>query len=327
LRKRIWRMSEDKFETVRPRLTFSSDEVIVTAVEGEKVKDEFRITTEEETPIRGIVYSSNPYVRLPKTQFDGYEITIPFEVRGSHYKEGDHLQGYFTIVYNGGEHRLPFDVLFEVEKLFASTGEITSLEDFAELAKGHWSEAMQLFYSQKFARFMEKRDIQERLLYEGYSKALPSSANLEEFMVSAGVKPSVNFSVRERQEKFYHVTENRKETLLINKSSWGHIEIDIKSDNDFVTVETEKVTSDYFLGSTMLLNYYIHKNRMHDGKNYARITISCKGTIHEVEIMATFDREDAEHEWSHRRRKHEMVLLTNTYEDYRFRRITTGGLV
>ncbi len=324
MRKRIWRMSEDKFDNRRPKLTFSEEHILLTGVEGKKLSGEFSIASPEDYPIRGIVYCSNPYIRILNPQFDGTDVTIRFEVKGQNYKEGDQLQGYFTIVYNGGEHRLPFDVHFEREKLFCSTGEITSLADFVELAKGHWNEAMNLFYSDAFARFMRDKSIQERLLYAGYRRAVPSAANLEEFMVSTGLKNPVTFSVKEREEQFYRVTENRKESLLISKSSWGFIEIDIESDNDFVTVENDKITSDFFLGSTMVLNYYIHKNRMHNGKNYARITFSCKGTIYEVTIMATFDERDEEKVWNHRQMKHEQVLLTKTYEEYRFRRITTG---
>ena len=324
MRKRIWRMSEDKFDNRKTKLLFPSETLEIVGQEGTKIQGEFSFSSGDDIPLRGIVYSSNPYVRVLKPQFQGTDITIRFDVLGQHYAEGDYLRGYFTIVYNGGEHRLPFDVQFQGERLLCSTGEITSLTQFAEFAKGHWNEAMQLFYSKSFAGFMERQDIQYRLLYTGYRRALPSSANLEEFLVAAGLKEAVSFSVNEREVNFYGVTENRKETLLISKSAWGHVEITVESDNDFVTVEKDFITSDYFLGSTMLLNYYIHKNHMHAGKNFARITFSCKGIIHEVQVMATFDREDATREWNHRQMKREMMLLTQVYEDYRFHRITTG---
>lgn len=324
MRKRIWRMSEDKFDNQIPQLILPADTLEFVGDEGKKLQEELRFSCSEGSHIRGMVYSSNPYVRILKPQFDGTDITVPFEIRGQHYVEGDHLRGYFTIVYNGGEHRLPFDVQFKAEKLMSSVGEIASLKDFAELAKGHWSEAMKLFYSDAFAKFIRKFGVQERLLYAGYRRAIPSSANFEEFLVSAGLKEAVTFSVKEGQRNFYRLTENRKETFMISKSNWGYIEIDIDSDNDFVTVEKEHITSDFFLGSTMILNYYVHKNRMHAGKNYARITFSCKGTIYEITIMATFDREDEEYQWNYRQQNREKVLLTQTYEQYRLQRITTG---
>ena len=208
-----------------------------------------------EVSIRGIVYSSNPYVRIVKPQFDGMEATIRFEVLGQDYQEGDRLTGYFTIVCNQRECRLPFDVQFEADRLYASTGEITSLSDFASLAQGHWAEAMQLFYSQAFEKFIARQEKAVRMVYTGYRKALPSSANLEEFLVAVGLKDAVDFTVRERKEEFYRVSENRKETLVVARYA-GLYQDHGESDGPFVTVEKDLITTDYFLGSTMLRNYY-----------------------------------------------------------------------
>ena len=280
--------------------------------QGERLQGEFFMHSTNEVSIRGIVYSSNPYVRIVKPQFDGMEATIRFEVLGQDYQEGDRLTGYFTIVCNQRECRLPFDVQFEADRLYASTGEIASLSDFASLAQGHWAEAMQLFYSQAFEKFIARQAKAVRMVYTGYRKALPSSANLEEFLVAVGLKDAVDFTVRERKEEFYRVSENRKETLVVAKNTWGYIEITVESDSSFVTVEKDLITTDYFLGSTMLLNYYIHKNRMHAGINRARITFSCKGTVRVIDIMATFDQEDEKKEFPWRRDKVCLADLTDT---------------
>lgn len=325
LRKRIWRMSEDKFDNRRPQIAFSEETVTLVGKQGERLQGEFGMHSTNEVSIRGIVYSSNPYIRIPKPQFDGMEATIRFEVLGQDYREGDRLTGYFTIVCNQRECRLPFDIQFETEHLYASIGEIATLEDFATLAQGHWSEAMQLFYAAPFEKFISRQEKTVQMVYTGYRKALPTAANLEEFLVAVGVKDAVDFTVRERKEAFYRVTENRKETLVIAKNTWGHIEIAVESDSPFVTVEKDVITTDYFLGSTMLLNYYIHKNRMHAGINRARITFSCKGTIRVIEIMATFDCEDEIKEFPWRRDKKCLAQLTEIYKKYRFREITTGA--
>lgn len=317
-------MSEDKFDNRRPQIAFSEETVTVRGRQGERLQGEFSMRSTNEVSIRGIVYSSNPYVRIVKPQFDGMEATIRFEVLGQDYQEGDRLTGYFTIVCNQRECRLPFDVQFEADRLYASTGEIASLSDFASLAQGHWAEAMQLFYSQAFEKFIARQEKAVRMVYTGYRKALPSSANLEEFLVAVGLKDAVDFTVRERKEEFYRVSENRKETLVVAKNTWGYIEITVESDSPFVTVEKDLITTDYFLGSTMLLNYYIHKNRMHAGINRARITFSCKGTVRVIDIMATFDQEDEKKEFPWRRDKECLADLTDTYKAYRFRQITTG---
>ncbi len=324
MRKRIWRMSEDKFDNRKPKLDYEADCVVVTGVYGQKLSGTFQFKTQDALPIKGIVYSSNPYVRVVTPQFHGAECSISYEIRGNHYHEGDTISGYFTICYDGGVDRLPFDVLIKRPKLLSSYGEIQTLADFTELAKGHWTDAFQLFYSPLFEQFIETLDISVQLLYKGYKRAKATSANLEEFLVSAGQKPAIEFSVDEQSKAFYDVSENLKESIVLTKSAWGYIEISVTTDCDFITVEKERVTTDYFLGSTMTLNYYIHKDRLHAGKNYGVIQFECKGKIKKLQIMATTDGQDMTYVWQTRQINHEKILLTQEYEKYRFRQITTG---
>ncbi len=324
MRKRIWRMSEDKFDNRRPKLILSTDALDLVARPGEPFTGSFSFKSQDEQPIKGLIYSSHPFVVVNTSVFSGTEVNVSFQLRGKHYREGDRLDGCFTIVYNGGEHRLPFAVVFQAEKLKCSRGEINTLADFAELAKTNWSEANRIFYSQGFADFMASRPVAEQLLYEGYRKAIPSPRNLEEFLVSCGCKPRISFKVDKNNIDYYLVSENLKESLEITKSAWGYISMKVTVDAPFITVEQQEVNTDYFLGSMMTLNYYIHREKLHQGKNYGRITISAGGQVQEVEIMATTMGEEEEKLWARHQVSRELALLTSTYVDYRFRRITTG---
>ena len=70
------------------------------------------------------------------------------------------------------------------------------------------------------------------------------------------------FDIKEEQREYYDLRENQKETIVITKDNWGFISIQVASDSDFVTVEKEQVTSDFFLGNRMELSFYIHKERL-----------------------------------------------------------------
>lgn len=324
MRKRIWRMSEDKFENQKPQLSLSADKIETIGIEGNVISDEFVITSVGDIPIKGLVYSSNPYVRVSKPQFEGTQVVVRYEVRGCKLSEGDHLEGYFTIMCNQIEHRLPFDIKIYSKTVVSSIGEITSLQDLANLAKGHWNEAMQLFYSSAFEEYVSRQNVELELLYQGFRRAVPSSTNMEEFMVTAGLKEAVTYNINETKEEFYEVRENRKEKIEVTKNTWGYIEIKVESDSDFVTVEKDVVTSDFFLGGSMELNYYIHKDRMHAGKNLCRITFESKGVVKTIEIMATADaREDADL-GTVSADEYRKLQISKLYEDYRFHRITTG---
>ena len=54
-------MSEDKFENQKPQLSLSADKIETIGIEGNVISDEFVITSVGDIPIKGLVYSSNPY--------------------------------------------------------------------------------------------------------------------------------------------------------------------------------------------------------------------------------------------------------------------------
>ena len=61
MRKRIWRMSEDKFDNRRTKLILPSEKLEIIGKEGGKVSGEFSFSSGDDIPLKGIVYSSNPY--------------------------------------------------------------------------------------------------------------------------------------------------------------------------------------------------------------------------------------------------------------------------
>lgn len=324
MRKRIWRLSEGQFDSQKPKLEFSTDKIEATGYEGTTLQGDFIIRSTNDVPMRGMVYSSNPYMVCLTPQFDGVEVKIRYEVHGEDFLEGDSLDGKFTIVFNQGEEDLPFVVQFMPKLPDSSMGPIDSIEAFARLAQNHWNEALQVFYSEEFAKLMHRSSVSMWLLYQGYRKAILSSKNLEHFLVASGAKETITYELEERQDEFYGITENQKESIEITKNTWGYIELEVRCDAAFVSVEKERITSDFFLGSKLYMNYYIHKDKMHAGINSARITFDGNNIHKEITVVAT-TREIGESPRIERlQRKKKEYQLTHIYEEYRLRRMTTG---
>lgn len=316
MRKKIWRMSEDQFDRENPILEFSVKKAEVSGYSGEEITGEFFFASVNQVPVRGMIFSSNPYVICQTPQFEGVKIRVRYKVSSMSLCGEDRLEGSFTILYNGGECSIPYVIHFLQKYPRSSQGEIRTMEDFALLAKKQWAEALQLFFSEDFAAFMSRQKTELRLLFQGYRRALPVSRNLEEFLIAAGCKERVSFDVREETREFYEVSENLKETVEITKSSWGYVSVDVSCDNDFITVEKEHVTSDFFLGNRMELNFYIHKDRLHAGKNYAAITFEDGEIRRQIVIIASKGKKE-EHVCSLERLFRKRVLtLMRRYEQF-----------
>ncbi|MCR4998761.1 MAG: DUF5717 family protein [Lachnospiraceae bacterium] len=324
MRRRIWRLSEGQFDDEKPNIDIQPGKVEISCKALSSCEGDFVVRSTNGVSVRGMVYCSNPYISIPTPQFEGTESKIHFHVIHQGFFEGDKLTGSFDIIGNGCEAHLPFDIHYVRSFPTSSIGEIRELSDFASLANGHWNEAMQLFYSKDFADFITHQNGDIQLLYRGFKSVPPTSRNLEAFLVACNLKSPVTYTLDTKDRNYYNVDENQKESIVINKNTWGNIDIRIGCDADFITLENTYVTADFFVGSTLSLNYYIHKNRLHAGKNYARITFDGAGEHREIHIMATSKEEENLVPPANLVRKKTEYQLLSMYVDYRLRKMTTA---
>lgn len=324
MRKRIYRISEDKFDDPKPELILSSSEIKETCYVGSAFTSNFIISTSNDVPIRGVVYSSNPYITIDNPQFEGDSATIEYTIPDLHFKAGELIDGHFTVVVYGSEITVPYTIEY-IERAFeSSNGTIANIDDFAALARAHFSEALKLFYSKDFATFISYQSEELKLLYRGYSNSLPSPQNLDEFLVAAGLKPSMTFDMTEKHDEYYSVKENVRGDIELSRSTWGFIDINVTCDCDFISVEKELITSDFFLGSVFSMHYYVHADRLHAGKNYGKICFDYRDIHREVTVMATADYKDIELDRPQFNKDAALLKLCRMYEEFRLRRITVG---
>ena len=324
MRKKIYRLSEGQFDSEPAVISGIPEKIEAECREGEPMEGSFVITSENDIPMRGMIYSTEPYVICPSPAFSGKECKISYKVIHEGFNEGDVISGAFTLIADRLTRVIPFEIRYVAAYPKSSIGEITDLSIFSELCEKHWDEGKSLFFTDGFERMIRRREPDSLSLYLGYRNALPTSDNLERFLVAARVKPRITFEVDESTREYYGVKENQKETVTITRSSWGYTEIRVSSDADFVSVENERLTPDFFLGSSLELSFYIHRNRLHDGINHALITFESAGVKRHIAITASVNEKDAmKHMVSHldKRRK---VSLLRLYQEFRLHRVTTG---
>ncbi len=324
MRKRIWRMSEDKFDEVAPEVSFQTESLELVGYEKETFESSFDFKSTNDVNIRGMVYSSNPYVMIHNPQFDDTEVHIRFHVTHNGFFAGDVLSGSFSIIANMFQKDIPFSITFQKKYPVIHDSKIKNLDDFAALCKEHYSDALNLFSSDAFQAVMETESERNKTLYRGFRFAPVHPLNLDEFLYATGKKERCSFTVQESELSFYNVTENQKETLHIERNTWGYIELTVRCDADFITVEKSRINSDFFLGNNLELSFYIHKDRLHGGKNTAIILFDSAYTHHEVHVTASlYDAETLRHKEDIDEKK-DRFELSRMYVDYRLKKMTTG---
>lgn len=324
MRKRIEELARGRFKCAEPILAFSVERIELEVSEGKNLEGEFTITSTNQIPMLGMVYSSNPRMECLTPRFEGEEVRIRYEFHSEGLIEGDIQKGDFFIVCNQGEYNLSFVVL--VTKLYARSnqGSIQGLKDFAELAQNNWGEARKIFYSACFPNIIKRQEIPERLLYYGIAKGLPTDQNMEEFLLAAKRKSKVQVRAEETELQFYHVTEVIRQSIVLQKSSWGYVKMEMSSDAAFLEPEKRYITTEDFIGSQAEPGFYLNPDHMHGGKNFGCLILK---NIHQqivIRVCATMEEEGVLKSQKPREIKELHVKVLNLYVEYRLKKIVTG---
>ncbi len=239
----------------------------------------FTLTGGEGQKVHGFLYPSNARMTTSPIEFQGIENEIRYQFDCSGLKKGTQSSGTIVICSDCGEYELPYKV-----QIAAAPGEeelpFSTLSEFAALAKSEEQEAYRCFVLPGFSDLLKEHP-QLLSLYEGLRAAGDDRRNMEEFLTGAGLKEPVEFSLEttdgekipEEGLNFGELKNPEKEQIRIRKSTWGFREIQVDSDALFVRPERKEISSDDFAGSEYDLNLILDTNLMHQGINYARLTV------------------------------------------------------
>ncbi len=284
---RIEQLLNDRFEYDVPELIFSKKEIRMTVPAGENAQDVLYVGTQEDAKIRGIVVSSHRRFLTGVEQFSGTAVEIPYGVDVGGLGPGDKCQGEMILLTDVGEYKIPFYIQVEEAEPQSSLGRIRSREDLVRLARSSFKEAFRLFTDPSFPEIADLREGRARTLYEGMSQNPVTYQHLEEFLIGIGEKDPVYVSLGEDQAEHYQLTETIQESLLIKRSGWGHLRLEVEVVGDFIQVDKRVVTDEDFIGSSFQLEYRIDAESLGKGKRFGKIRIKDAYETQEYQITAS----------------------------------------
>lgn len=251
-------------------------DVSITSIEknieaGTNFRGSFDVFCKQERKLKGIVYSTNEYLRIINNQFIGVSNKIEYEVNTDRLNAGDMVTGRINIVSNGGEIFIPFNIMIEPEGLPSTVGTITNLFHFMNLVKQEYDEALKMFISPDFERIILKDNITDLCMYRGLIKGNSKKRALEEFLIAINKKQKVEFEISDREREYDSLTDSYGDILILSRNTWGYLDIDVTVEGDFITEYKTKITDEDFAGNNYEFSYLINVERLHDGMNYGKI--------------------------------------------------------
>lgn len=227
MKRRVEQMINGKFEYEVPKLILSQERIQIRTSCKKNSQGEIYLGTKENCKIRGYVSSSHRRVVPEVSQFTGTAVKISYGIDVEGLLPGESFQGQLTFLTNVGEYHIPFFVEIETNPVTSTSGEISTLEEFAKLARRDFREAFRLFTSENFQQVLRGSTEKTFSLYQGMTHNPVTYQHLEEFLISAGQKEPVNLTLKNEKVSLYQVRESRLESFEIQKSGWGFLRLEV----------------------------------------------------------------------------------------------------
>lgn len=322
MKKKIQDLIRGTYKYEHPKLIFSDETIKFDVREEETYKGSFRITVSGKQYARGIISCKNPRMKCLTDQFEGTEIQVDYVYEASNVKAGNPDSGQFVILSDCGEYLLPFTA--EPVRYYhkSSIGKIKTLNDFANLAKLNWEEALNVFQSKYFHNIFP--DTASELLYEGLCSRGCTGHEMEEFLIGIGKKKRSQIVLDQMEFDLGKISEDTGRELKLSRTEWGYADVQISCDAPFIRLEKTRISSDDFVGKKAVVPYSVCVDRMHDGMNCAKITLQSEAgsSFVQIRVRKTVENRPDVLCAARRFQRNAMFSLTRAYIDYRLDRMS-----
>lgn len=272
MRKRIRAIAEGKFKYKDIPVHVSVERIELMAKKDEVLKGSFMLESDEDDKLQGLIYTTDRRMTCEDVQFTGRKVKILYQFQTKGMEEGETNKGDIYIESNAGEVVVPYVVSIERSFVMTSVGKIRDLYHFANLAQKSFQEAYKLFCSKKFLHIQMDEDA--RQLYQAMSQSHVSKENMEEFLIAVRKKEPMRFVLHTEEENYYSEGDSFKKTVTLSKNTWGYFSIQVQCDADFIYTDKPVITSDDFVGNHYDWDFIVQQEKLHAGRNLARITFS-----------------------------------------------------
>lgn len=287
MKDKILRFARGDFSESQSNIVLSENQIILDVEEGRKYEGSIYMGNESGLPMKGLLYSECPHLKLIEEIFSGKEVEIKYIFSAEDTHVGETAEGDIVIVSNCGEVRVPVNVsvvkpAVEVE----SIGKISDYSGFVALAKDKPEEALKVFENKDFGRILLYRDNEKQLIYDTLVKDCSLRVALEEFLVATRGKTRVMLEVNKNNINYENCYAPFEDEIVLHASTWGGIKVEISSDSAFIKMESYSIWTNDYPSGDIAIKYIIDAGKMIDGDNIGRICIVTPNQEIEVRVLA-----------------------------------------
>lgn len=319
MKEKIQLLSKGVFEYENPVIDVSEKMITLDVEYGSRYSGYFDVVSSNHIEIRAMVFSSNKWMQCLESTIIGESSRVHYVFDTQAMEIGEISEGCFNIVSNGGELTIPYRVHVCAPYCETSIGQMNELEQFILLARENWGEALKLFRSSDFKRVFLNNN-KNRRIYEALIKGQDAALAMEEFLCTLKRKQRVHVIVSQKLIEFESLDHVISERLLIEKNTWGHVQIQVRTEGSFLTVYKQVITDEDFLGSYYQLEYQVRPEYGRAAKG--RIILETFDQQIEIPVVCRQEKMRTESEQERRSLKASWLGLQRSYQAWRLGQMT-----
>lgn len=280
------------------------------------------VTSLNDIQMKMMVYDDAYLLCFNDHSLIGRKGKIEFTFDASNRKRGSTFEGKIHVIGNGLEKEIPYNIEIVAPFIDVNGVALEDLMKFSALAEEDWSKALQIFYSEEFARTLLGNQAEYIEAYRTLKDSLDRNQALEEFLVYIHKKRALTLQVEHDCFQFNFPKMQEEHQLQLRKNTWGYCTMSVRTDAKFITLHQSQICSMDFSGDVCSLGYTIDPEML-DENEAATGSIVLENTYQTI-VVNILIRKSPEpsrvlvhRSHDYRLRKLELAALVHNYLDYR----------
>ena len=271
MRERINRLARGILTAEVPELSVSPEEIAGEVRSGEVFRTFICADSENGVHLKGLVYSDHPRVRVLRPSYGGVRNRIAVEADARDVDPGEELTGTLRFVTNGGERQIPFCFQVKAGAAAGILSRLTSIKDFAYIAKADPESALRIFGYRDFVRAPFMKDLRLRALYDAFRSGADRASAMEQFLVASGAKQPALVRPETERVEFRSVTGDTEGSITLVVVRPGYCFLSVKAEGGFLSLPEQSVPAEALRGGSTVFRFRIDASRLHEGRNDGKI--------------------------------------------------------
>ena len=233
-----------------------------------RYKDEIKYQNRK---IRGYITCNDYRFKFDLITFSNNEVEVDYEFDGRGLEAGQEYNGNIHLITDCGEINLPYYINIKEAGIVIGNDEINNIYQFISLAKSDFDEAVKIFYSDDFEKFILKDREEEKLIRKGLLANKDKKRALEEFLCYNKSKQPVKITIDKTVYNYHISGVPIKDKIVIKKTGWGYFKADIITEGQFIKINKKELTDNLFENDLYELEVVINPECVTGEKAYGKV--------------------------------------------------------